>query len=43
MIQTVEAIIPRLPDLVSILSNPPTKPPVHTTAGILDPPLGPTR
>ena len=43
MAQTVAAIIPRLAELVELLADPPVKPPVQTTAGVLDPPFGPTR
>lgn len=43
MERTVECIIPRLLEIQEVLSQPPAKPPVHTTAGILDPPLGASR
>jgi len=40
---TVECILPRLPQITSLLINPPYKPPVHTTCGVLKVPLGKTR
>ena len=40
---TVLTVVPRLPEIVALLANPPAKPAVHTTAGILNPPLGATR
>ena len=40
---TVECLIPRLPQITALLINPPYKPPVHTTCGVLKVPLGRTR
>eukprot|EP00090_Calanus_glacialis_P000849 TRINITY_DN1059_c0_g1_i2.p1 TRINITY_DN1059_c0_g1~~TRINITY_DN1059_c0_g1_i2.p1 ORF type:complete len:1001 (-),score=360.21 TRINITY_DN1059_c0_g1_i2:284-3286(-) len=40
---TVECLIPRLPQITALLINPPYKPPVHTTCGVLNVPLGRTR
>ncbi|KAJ1523259.1 hypothetical protein ONE63_001138 [Megalurothrips usitatus] len=40
---TTAAILPRLKDFHDLLLNPPQKPPVKTTVGTLDPPLGNTR
>ena len=40
---TVKSLIPRLPQITSVLINPPYKPPVHTTCGVLKVPLGKTR
>ncbi|XP_026283493.1 serine/threonine-protein phosphatase 6 regulatory subunit 3 isoform X1 [Frankliniella occidentalis] len=40
---TIAAILPRLKDFHALLLNPPQKPPVKTTVGTLDPPLGNTR
>jgi len=40
---TVRTLAPRLPELVTLLNNPPAKPAVPTTAGTLNPPLGATR
>ncbi|XP_034231929.1 serine/threonine-protein phosphatase 6 regulatory subunit 3 isoform X2 [Thrips palmi] len=40
---TISAILPRLKDFHDLLLNPPQKPPVKTTVGTLDPPLGNTR
>ncbi|KAK3909747.1 Serine/threonine-protein phosphatase 6 regulatory subunit 3 [Frankliniella fusca] len=40
---TIAAILPRLKDFHALLLHPPPKPPVKTTVGTLDPPLGNTR
>jgi len=40
---TVECLIPRLPQMTALLINPPYKPPVHTTCGVLNVPLGRSR
>merc|ERR1719400_2173246 len=40
---TSDCIIPRLPQLAALLTNPPTRAAVMTTCGVLDPPLGKTR
>ena len=40
---TVECLIPYLPQITALLINPPYKPPVHTTCGVLKVPLGRTR
>ena len=40
---TVQALIPRLPQLTSLLVSPPYKPPVPTTVGVLAVPLGRSR
>jgi len=40
---TVDCLIPRLPQITALLINPPYKPPVHTTWGVLKVPLGRTR
>lgn len=40
---TIQAILPRLKDFHDVLINPPLKPSVMTTIGLLDPPLGNTR
>ena len=40
---TVQSLIPRLPQLTSLLLSPPYKPPVSTTAGVLAVPLGRSR
>lgn len=40
---TIQAILPRLVDFHDVLINPPLKPAVMTTIGLLDPPLGNTR
>merc|ERR1719400_1573433 len=40
---TSDCIIPRLPQLAALLTNPPTHAAVMTTCGLLDPPLGKTR
>jgi len=40
---TVECIIPRLNQFTDLLLNPPYKPPVRNSCGLLDPPLGRTR
>ena len=40
---TIESILPRVEDFTRLLTDPPVKPPVKSTAGILDPPLGQTR
>lgn len=39
----LQAIIPRISNFTHLLSNPPSKPAIKTTAGLLDPPLGKTR
>lgn len=39
----ISAILPRLGDLVQLLTHPPLRFPLKTTAGTLDPPLGATR
>ncbi|KAG1675723.1 Serine/threonine-protein phosphatase 6 regulatory subunit 3 [Nymphon striatum] len=41
--QTLDALKTRLEDICSLLSSPQQRDPVHTTAGILDPPFGQTR
>ncbi|KAL0280191.1 UNVERIFIED_CONTAM: hypothetical protein PYX00_001563 [Menopon gallinae] len=43
VLSTIKAILPRLKDFHDILLNPPVKPAVSTTIGVLDPPLGNTR
>ncbi|XP_067001625.1 serine/threonine-protein phosphatase 6 regulatory subunit 3 isoform X2 [Anabrus simplex] len=43
VLSTAGAILPRLKDFHSLLLDPPPKPAVKTTAGLLDPPLGNTR
>lgn len=43
VLSTTAAILPRLRDFHNLLLDPPHKPPVRTTAGTLDPPLGNTR
>ena len=40
---TVQCLLPRLPQLTSLLVSPPHKPPVPTTAGLLQVPLGRSR
>ena len=40
---TVQCLIPRLPQLTSLLVSPPHKPPVPTTVGVLAVPLGRSR
>ena len=39
----IAAILPRLPDLTRLLTYPPLRSPLKTTAGSLEPPLGATR
>jgi len=41
--ETVGAILPRLPDFTRLLTSPPFRSPLKTTAGTLEPPLGATR
>ena len=43
VISTVQSLIPRLPQLTSLLVSPPYKPPVPTTVGVLEVPLGRSR
>lgn len=43
MRSTVQCLVPRLPQLTSLLLSPPLKPPVPTTAGLLQVPLGRSR
>lgn len=43
VLNTTAAILPRLKDFHNLLLDPPQKPPVKTTVGSLDPPLGNTR
>lgn len=40
---SIGIILSRLPQLISILQNPPAMDPIETTSGTLDPPLGETR
>lgn len=40
---TADCIVPRLPQLYALLTNPPSRAAVMTTCGLLDPPLGKTR
>jgi len=40
---TVQCLLPRLPQLTSLLVSPPHKPPVPTTAGLLQVPVGRSR
>ena len=41
--ETVGAVIPRLLDFTRLLTSPPFRSPLKTTAGTLEPPLGATR
>lgn len=43
VLSTTTVILPRLKDFHNLLLDPPHKPPVRTTVGALDPPLGNTR
>jgi len=43
VVQTVEILVPRLPQIVQLLANPPAKAPVATTAGPVNPPFGASR
>jgi len=40
---TIASILPRLVDFTALLTDPPNKVPIKTTAGVLDPPLGQAR
>lgn len=43
ILSTTNTIIPRLKDFHNLLLDPPHKPSIKTTAGVLDPPVGMTR
>jgi len=43
VLQTVQILTPRLPAIVELLANPPTKASVLTTAGAVNPPFGASR
>jgi serine/threonine-protein phosphatase 6 regulatory subunit 3 len=43
VLQVQSAIVPRLSDFNSILLEPPQRPPIHTSAGLINKPLGATR
>eukprot|EP00088_Acartia_fossae_P045239 TRINITY_DN4858_c0_g1_i12.p1 TRINITY_DN4858_c0_g1~~TRINITY_DN4858_c0_g1_i12.p1 ORF type:complete len:758 (-),score=265.01 TRINITY_DN4858_c0_g1_i12:256-2529(-) len=43
VVQTVQLLVPRLPQIVNLLANPPVKKAVTTTAGTVDPPFGAAR